>query len=64
VHDSKSRRRLKELLESIRHRLVYHKATNPSGLPVILLARLPHQLIDVLILIEAPNVAATHATTT
>ena len=45
--------RLIALLESIRHRLVYDKATNPSGLPVILLARLPHQLIDVLILMES-----------
>jgi hypothetical protein len=44
---------LLKLLESIRRRLVYDKATNPTGLPVILLARLPHQLVDVLILIES-----------
>jgi hypothetical protein len=48
--------RLKDLLESIRKRLVYDKAPNPpnlSGLPVMLLARLPHQLVDVLILMES-----------
>jgi hypothetical protein len=45
--------RLKELLESIRRRLEYDKASNPSGLPVILLARLPHELVDVLILMES-----------
>ena len=42
--------RLKELLEGIRERLVYEKIKNPGGLPVILLARLPHQLVDVLLL--------------
>lgn len=45
--------RLKQLLESIRQRLEYNKATNPGGLPVILLARLPHQLVDVLLLMES-----------
>jgi hypothetical protein len=45
--------RLKELLESIRQRLEYNETTNPSGLPVILLARLPHQLVDVLLLMES-----------
>jgi hypothetical protein len=45
--------RLNELLESIRHRLVYDRANNRSGLPVILLARMPHQLVDVLILMES-----------
>jgi hypothetical protein len=44
--------RLKELLESIRQRLEYKETTNDSGLPVILLARLPHQLVDVLLLME------------
>jgi hypothetical protein len=33
--------------------LVYDKVTNPTGLPVILLARLPHQLVDVLLLMES-----------
>lgn len=42
---------LKELLESIRGQLVYEKSKNPGGLPVMLLARLPHQLVDVLLLI-------------
>ncbi len=46
-------RRLQGLLETLRHRLVYDKLTNPTGLPVILLARLPHQLIDVLLLMQA-----------
>jgi hypothetical protein len=45
--------RLKELLESIRQRLEYKETTNDSGLPVILLARLPHQLVDVLLLMES-----------
>jgi len=44
--------RLKELLEVIRERLVYHKTQNPGGLPVMLLARMPHQLVDVLLLME------------
>lgn len=44
---------LKDLLESIRGRLVYDRANNPTGLPVILLARLPHQLVDVLLLMES-----------
>jgi hypothetical protein len=45
--------RLKELLESIRQRLEYNQTTTPGGLPVILLARLPHQLVDVLLLMES-----------
>ncbi len=45
--------RLRELLESIRRRLEYDQTTNPGGLPVILLARLPHQLVDVLLLMES-----------
>ena len=45
--------RLKELLESIRERLEYNQTTTPGGLPVILLARLPHQLVDVLLLMES-----------
>ena len=44
---------LKGLLESIRLQLVYEKTTNPNGLPTMLLARLPHQLIDVLVLMAA-----------
>ena len=44
--------RLKELLESIWQQLVYDEKTNPTGLPVILLAHLPHQLIAVLLLME------------
>lgn len=44
--------RLQRLLEAIRVRLVYDKCTNPGGLPVILLARLPHQLVDVLLLLQ------------
>jgi hypothetical protein len=40
---------LRKLLEAIRDRLDY-KTTNTGGLPVMLLARLPHQLIDVLLL--------------
>jgi hypothetical protein len=48
---------LKQLLESIRDRLVYDKQVNPCGLPVILLARLPHQLIDVLILMESQSIS-------
>ncbi len=50
--------RLKELLEVIRGRLVYDKNKNPGGLPVMLLARLPHQLVDVLLLMathKAPS---------
>ena len=45
--------RLEKLLVSIRQRLEYNKATNPAGLPAILLARLPHQLVDVLLLMES-----------
>ena len=43
--------RLKELLEMVRERLVYHPKTNPLGLPVMLLARMPHPLVDVLLLL-------------
>ena len=45
--------RLQELLASIRQRLVYDEKANPCGLPVRLLADLPHPLIDVLLLLEA-----------
>ena len=45
--------RLKELLESIRQRLVYDEKTNPSGLSMILLVHLPYQLIEVLLLMAA-----------
>ena len=41
---------MKALLESTRDLLVYDKSKNPGGLPVLLLARLPHQLVDVLVL--------------
>jgi hypothetical protein len=44
--------RLQELLEAIRRRLAYNESTNPYGLPVMLLARMPHQLVDVLILLQ------------
>jgi hypothetical protein len=47
--------RLQEFLEAIRHRLAYHKTTNPGGLPTMLLARLPHQLVDVLLLLQSPT---------
>jgi hypothetical protein len=43
--------RLVTLLNSIRQRLIYDPEKNPSGLPVILLARMPHQLVDVLLLV-------------
>ena len=39
------------LLEGIRERLVYDKERNPGGLPVMLLARMPHSLVDVLLLL-------------
>ncbi len=42
--------RLREMLERVRERLVYDKTSNPGGLPVMLLARMPHQLVDVLLL--------------
>jgi len=42
--------KLQALLEDIRDRLVYDKTRNPGGLPAMLLARLPHQLVDVLLL--------------
>ncbi len=44
---------LKKIPESIQKLLENDEETNPRGLPVILLARLPHQLIDVLILMES-----------
>lgn len=44
--------RLRGLLEAVRHRLVYDKTTNPGGLPTMLLARLPHSLVDVLLLLQ------------
>jgi len=45
--------RLQILLEAIRRRLAYDKTANPGGLPSILLARLPHQLVDVLLLLQS-----------
>jgi len=44
--------RLLELLGRIRERLDYEKTKNPNGLPLMLLARLPHQLVDVLLLMQ------------
>ncbi len=41
---------LKLRLETIRRRLEYHPTDNPAGLPRLLLARLPHSLVDVLLL--------------
>lgn len=41
---------LKLQLETIRTRLEYHPSDNPAGLPRLLLARLPHSLVDVLLL--------------
>lgn len=45
--------KLMRLLENIRNNLAYDKNTNPTGIPVMLLARLPHQLVDVLILMQS-----------
>lgn len=44
---------LKTLMDSLRRRLAYHPVENPQGLPTLLLARLPHFLMDVLLLMEA-----------
>lgn len=44
--------KVKTLLEKIRDRLVYDENLNPGGLPVMLMARLPHQLVDVLLLMS------------
>ena len=54
--------RLKALLESLRLRLAYHEETNPYGLPAILLARLPHALLDVLLLMETQRQAQDKST--
>ena len=48
-------RELKQLMESIRKRLEYEPKINPGGLPAILLARLPHELVDVLLLMEVES---------
>ncbi len=48
---SKPGGRLVTVLEGIRERLVYHRDRNPGGLPMMLLARIPHQLVDVLLLL-------------
>ena len=49
--------RLKVWLEAIRTRLEYKPVSdanaNPAGLPVMLLARLPHSLVDVLLLLQS-----------
>jgi hypothetical protein len=48
----------------MRQRLEYNNTTNPGGLPAILLARLPHQLVDVLLLMEShrqPEEMETHS---
>ncbi len=42
---------LRKSLEEIRERLVYDPECNPNGLPVMLLARMPHELVDVLLLL-------------
>ncbi len=44
---------LQTLLESVRRQLEYHQDHNPSGLPAMLLARLPHELVDVLLLMAS-----------
>lgn len=41
------------LLRDIRHWLAYDGTNNPGGLPGLLLARLPHGLVDVLLLMAA-----------
>ena len=46
---------LNEYLETIHRRLFYDKTKNNAGLPPILMARLPHQLIDVLLLMTGPQ---------
>src|SRR5690606_36062582 len=45
--------RLKRLLELVRDGLSFEAMRRPGGLPSMLLARLPHQLIDVLLLMSA-----------
>jgi hypothetical protein len=42
--------KLKIALMKLRNKLVYNETTHPKGLPNILLARLPRELVDVLIL--------------
>lgn len=44
---------LQNLLEQLRGRLAYSRTDNPTGLPTMLLARLPHQLLDVLLLMAS-----------
>jgi len=43
--------RLMNVLEEIRERLVYDPERNPGGMPLMLLARMPHELIDALLLL-------------
>lgn len=43
--------KLVSLLTTVREQLAYDPDRNPTGLPVILLARIPHQLVDVLLLL-------------
>lgn len=45
--------RLLALLQAIRHRIAYDESANPGGLPTMLLTRLPHPLVDVLILLQS-----------
>ena len=45
-----TRHGLQGTLEGLRRALTYHSETHPNGLPRVLLARLPRELIDVLIL--------------
>lgn len=49
---------LKKHLESIRDQLTYHQKKNPGGLPVLMLSRLPRQLIEVLLLVESQQPTA------
>lgn len=52
--------RLVTVLEEIRERLVYDSGRNPGGLPMMLLARMPHELVDSLLLLaHLPKGSAT-----
>jgi hypothetical protein len=52
--------RLVTVLEEIRERLVYDSRLNPGGLPMMLLARMPHELVDALLLLaQLPKGSAT-----
>jgi hypothetical protein len=50
ILNADSRDSLQEHLERIRKALAYHSKDHPSGIPPVLLARLPRELVDVLIL--------------